>query len=245
MSKHLTYIPKLDALRAIAAIMVLVAHYLEDLNSPISFGYGGNGVQLFFTISGFLITYIVLKQKYSSSIQISKTTIIINFMIKRVLRLFLAYYMFIVFLFILNKLFGLWICLYGREWYFTYLQNFLFYTNGFQSNLLNHTWSLAVEEQFYLLWPLLIIFIPKRTVLLFLVFVIIFGLISKYYFFHFDTTTGTTKGIPLIHLYTLGAGALLAYVLYYNVLTIITKLAKHAEWLFFSNSMFNRMVQHK
>lgn len=236
MSKHLSYMPKLDGLRAIAAIMVLIAHYLEDLHSSVSFGYGGNGVQIFFTISGFLITYILLKQKHAQNNGILKRSLIKNFMIKRALRLFPVYYLFITILFIISKLFGLWLCNPGCGWYyFTYTQNFLFYFQNFQSNLLNHTWSLAVEEQFYLLWPLLIVFIPTRSELKFIVFVIIFGLLSKYYFFYIDEASGTNKGILLIHLDTLGAGALLAYCFYYNVQIVITLLKKHAEWLFFSS----------
>ncbi len=232
MSKQLTYMPKLDGLRAIAAIMVLIAHYLEDLKSSVSFSYGGNGVQIFFTISGFLITYILISQK-NKLISISKMKQILIFMLKRALRLFPIYYLFITSLFILSKYSGLWLCKDGTGWYyFCYLQNYLFYILNFQSNLLNHTWSLAVEEQFYLLWPFLIFFIPKKHELKLLIIVFMIGIISKFYFYYYYTGIGTTKGITLMHFDTLGIGSILAYVIYYQKKSLIIFLEKKSTVLF-------------
>jgi peptidoglycan/LPS O-acetylase OafA/YrhL len=144
MNKNISYLPKIDALQAIAAFMVLIAHYLEDLNSSISFAYGRNGIQIFFTISGFLITLILLTQKNNNT-ELPIKKLIISFMFKRAFRLFPIYYILIITLLIFSILGGLWICEPHNEWYyFIYAQNYLFYKIGFQSNLLNHTWSLAV-----------------------------------------------------------------------------------------------------
>ncbi len=232
MSKHLSYMSKLDGLRAIAALMVILAHYLENLNSSLSFKYGGNGVQIFFTISGFLITFILLSQK-NKNFELSKTKMISSFMMKRALRLFPIYYIFISALFLISKFGGLWICPKGDEWYyFTYTQNYLFYKINFQSPLLNHSWSLAVEEQFYLLWPFLIFFTPKKHELKLLVSVFFIGFVSKFYFYYYFTGIGTTKGVTFIHFDTLGIGALLAFIIHYKHENIINFLEKYSEILF-------------
>ncbi|MGL4598255.1 MAG: acyltransferase family protein [Bacteroidia bacterium] len=230
MSKRLSHLPRLDALRAYAALMVVVAHFMEDLHAP-SFPYGGNGVQIFFVISGFLITLILLSQKHESDAPRGK--LVRNFIAKRALRLFPAYYLLIAALFLLSFFTGLWLCRDGGAlFYFTYSQNILFALDGFQSSLLNHTWSLAVEEQFYLFWPLLLIFIPKRFELSLISAVLIIGIASRFLFELFYSGAGTIKGITFIHFETLGTGALLAWLMYYKKENVLTIFRKHAFWVF-------------
>jgi peptidoglycan/LPS O-acetylase OafA/YrhL len=212
MSKRLTYLPKLDALRAIAALMVLFVHYLQFKNV---FSYGGNGVQIFFVISGFLITGILLAQKNDSIYPKSK--LIGSFIIKRALRLFPVYFLFLLFLYALSLKGGLWLGEKSDMWhYFTYTQNFLFMKKVVPSPLLFHTWSLAVEEQFYLIWPFIIFLIPRKAELPVLLFVFFSGILAKIYFLNFFPCEGTIKGLTLIHFDTLGAGALLAYCIHYE-----------------------------
>ncbi len=230
MSKRLSHLPRLDALRAYAALMVVVAHFMEDLHAP-SFSYGGNGVQIFFVISGFLITLILLSQKHESDAPRGK--LLRNFIAKRALRLFPVYYILIAALFLLSVYGGLWICRDGgAKFYFTYTQNFLFLTDGFQSSLLNHTWSLAVEEQFYLFWPLLLIFIPRRFELPLIVGVLLTGIASRFLFELFYSGAGTIKGVTLIHFETLGAGALLAWLMYSKKENVLAIFRKHVPWVF-------------
>jgi peptidoglycan/LPS O-acetylase OafA/YrhL len=230
MSKHLHYLPKLDALRGLAALMVVCAHYFVDIGGP-DFGYGGNGVQIFFVISGFLITTILLSQKKDA--RLSPLLLIRNFVTKRALRLFPVYYIFITFLFAVSIAGGLWICDKGDVWhYFTYTQNFLFFFEGFQSPLANHTWSLAVEEQFYLVWPFIILFTPRRMELGVLIAVYLVGVVSRIYFTDYYPLTGTVKGMPIVHFDSLGSGAILAWVMF-NAKTVITGvLDKAADALF-------------
>jgi len=230
MSKHLHYLPKLDALRAIAALMVLVAHYMIDVGGP-HFDYGGNGVQIFFVISGFLIITILLSQK--EKVHLPKFRLIRSFIIKRALRLFPIYFLVLSVIFLISIVGGLWIC--DKEnWinYFTYTQNFVFFNKGFQSPLLNHTWSLAVEEQFYLFWPFLILLIPRKAELPTLLTVFLVGVSSRFYFEEYYPLTGTIKGMTLIHFDTLGAGALLAWVMYYRKERVLNILRKSADYLF-------------
>ena len=231
MSKQLNYMPKLDALRAIAALLVLFAHYFEELKGP-NFVFGGNGVQIFFVISGFLITSILLSQKNKA--EQPKIKLIRNFIIKRALRLFPVYYILLGILVFMSVAGGLWICSKGGLWYyFTYTQNYLFFLKGWQTPLFNHTWSLAVEEQFYLFWPFLVIFIPKKAELPVLSGIFLTGILSKIYFIDFYHATGTVKGITFLHFDTLGAGALLAYLVVYKKEIILKFIGRIAAVLFF------------
>lgn len=214
MSKQLTYLPKLDALRAIAALLVLFSHYLVDVGGP-DFRYGGNGVQIFFVISGFLITTILLAQKNAA--KYPKPKLIGNFIVKRALRLFPVYYLLLTALVLLKVFAGLWLCAPGGlAYYYTYTQNIFFYYHNFQSPLLNHTWSLAVEEQFYIFWPFIILFIPRRGEFSLLAFVFLAGVVLKYVFINLIDVPGTVKGVTFIHFDTLGAGALLAWLYHYH-----------------------------
>lgn len=229
MSKRLSYLPKLDALRAIAALMVLAVHYLQTKNI---FSYGGNGVQIFFVISGFLITSILLSQK-NSSLE-PKPKLIGSFIVKRALRLFPVYYLFLFVLLFLHLKGGLWLCDKGEMWhYFTYTQNFLFIAKGTQSPLLFHTWSLAVEEQFYLLWPMIIFLIPRKAEFPVLLSIFFSGILAKIYFINFYSCPGTIKGLTLLYFDTLGAGALLAYFIHYKKEAVLSFLEKYADIIFF------------
>ena len=123
-------------------------------------------VDLFFVLSGFLITDILLKT-------VNKQGYFKNFYAKRVLRIFPLYYLsLIIFLVVLPgiKGFPLDFDFYADHqwWYWTYLQNWflIFYDVGNTSTAIQHYWSLAVEEQFYIVWPLVIFIVRKPKLLL-------------------------------------------------------------------------------
>jgi peptidoglycan/LPS O-acetylase OafA/YrhL len=161
--KHLNHIPALDGVRGLAALMVMIFHWsqgfsgsLGPLESARRFAvFGQTGVDLFFVLSGFLITRILLStvdsQRYFQ-----------NFYARRALRIFPLYYGFLVFFYL-----G-WNAWFpspnpsGAPWYFAYLQNFQATFGSSELNGPGHFWSLAVEEHFYLIWPLLIWCVPFR-----------------------------------------------------------------------------------
>lgn len=160
------YYPGLDALRGIAVLSVIFSHFYINT----SYWNGGwMGVDLFFVISGFLITSILLRSDKS------KKSFFRNFYARRALRIlplcfFLLLVFFLaVFLFDKQNRFGF----YKRNWwcYFLFLENWLFIAKGFPPEYyLNHLWSLAVEEQFYLLFPFLVYFVsPRRLVRIILI----------------------------------------------------------------------------
>jgi peptidoglycan/LPS O-acetylase OafA/YrhL len=155
------YYPALDGLRGLAILLVVVYHNFGFINY---FFFGWLGVDLFFVLSGFLITDILLKT-------VGSKKYLANFYIRRILRIFPLYYLvLILFLIVLPKLNTALDLKYYTDhqvWLWTYLQNWLYiFNNPGQTNTLNHLWSLAVEEQFYLLWPLIILLIRSPKFLL-------------------------------------------------------------------------------
>ncbi len=202
VNKKLHHLPELDSLRTFAVIMTLLAHF-----SPIEIPYMWYGVQVFFTISGFLITVILIKSLNNKQRQ-SKLTIIKNFMIRRAFRLFPVYYLFLLFFWLAKKYMGLY--LWKDEftpWFFTYTPNFLIHKIGSGNALcFAHLWSLGVEEQFYLFWPWLMLFIaPKFR----MVVITIMISISLVYIF-FNSNDPYLGALTFTNFHTLGAGAILA-----------------------------------
>jgi len=166
------HLPALDGLRALA-VFVVVEHnislvtggqgvILHQLESMLHRGW--MGVQLFFVLSGFLITRILLETQGSPRYFSS-------FYSRRALRIFPLYYATLIFLFLLLPALGQTPTLLAEDmplsrqiWLWTYLSNWSG-PRGFGggSPPVFHFWSLAVEEQFYLLWPLVVLFCtPKR-----------------------------------------------------------------------------------
>jgi peptidoglycan/LPS O-acetylase OafA/YrhL len=174
-TKH--YYPALDGLRGIAILLVVLLHNFGFMNY---FFFGWLGVDLFFVLSGFLITNILLDT-------LEKPNFLRNFYIRRVLRIFpLYYFILIICLFIIPAIPGLGYDLSyyikNQAWEWTYLQNWLFvFKEPYGTKMLLHTWSLAVEEQFYLVWPATILLIRKPKILLAVVFAtLIIVLITRF-----------------------------------------------------------------
>ncbi|MDQ7947325.1 MAG: acyltransferase, partial [Pedobacter sp.] len=167
MSGHLRYIKGLDALRAFAVITVIITHWgptafhSETLSFLLKLFPNGNfGVDLFFVLSGFLITRILINSRFENE-ETDKFQLIKAFFIRRSLRIFPIYFLLVLVLWAIgDKPVG------DNIWYFlTYTSNLLIIEKGNWYSNLSHTWSLAVEEQFYLLWPWIIVFVPKKYLL--------------------------------------------------------------------------------
>lgn len=141
-----THIAPLDGLRGIAVLLVLWAHFPRELTGPLGkLAYviqpGYLGVDVFFVLSGFLITRILLHDKESGRS-------IYRFVARRALRIFPIYYLTILVLAVTwNGNYLLWCSV--------YLSNYRFAVD-LSPNPMRHTWSLAVEEHFYLIWPLVV-----------------------------------------------------------------------------------------
>lgn len=170
------HMPTLDGLRGLAIAIVIAFHYyLYDHHfAPAHALYlltraGWLGVDLFFVLSGFLITGILLDQKERGTEGYFKT-----FYIRRTLRIFPLYYgvLFLVFGLLRftpafdepsfraleHEQWGLW--LYAVNWVNWHRGTLVFVSDSFEAN---HFWSLASEEQFYMVWPALVRFVPRRA----------------------------------------------------------------------------------
>jgi len=205
MSKRIFKIEQLDSLRALAAFSVVAFHFLNEFKIGF-FHYGWIGVDIFFVISGYLITAILLEQKDSID---NKVLIIKNFIIKRALRLFPIYYLFISFFFILMLTLGLYVWDDGNwYYYYTYTQNILFYLEGMKGIQLNHLWTLAVEEQFYLFWPVLTVFFSNKKLIFISICFILIGLSIKIF-----NNSEMIRMLTISNFDTLCSGALFALLL--------------------------------
>lgn len=152
--------PGLDGLRGIAIILVLLVHHFGNYLLP---SWGWIGVDLFFVLSGFLITDILLQ----SDTQFSTLR---NFFARRALRILPLYYLSLILLFHLLPSLGFSLpgLSYNKEQeglFWLYLQNYYFATHLPTGNevVMTHFWSLAVEEQFYLIWPFILIILRKKA----------------------------------------------------------------------------------
>ncbi|MFT3784728.1 MAG: acyltransferase [Tepidisphaeraceae bacterium] len=167
----------LDGVRGLAILMVMARHFgqtMEPKNAIDSVFFkitqlGSNGVDLFFVLSGFLITGILLDTRESPSY-------FRRFYWRRTLRIFPLYYVSLAICFFIWPLLtglhpsiafafekGVGTAPHYQIFYWAYLQNFLFaYLADYPG--LAHFWSLATEEQFYLFWPLVVYLLPSRHV---------------------------------------------------------------------------------
>jgi peptidoglycan/LPS O-acetylase OafA/YrhL len=164
--------PALDGLRGAAILLVVVYHNFGFINY---FSFGWLGVDLFFVLSGFLITDILLNT-------VGKPGYLKNFYLRRALRIFPLYFLcLLIFLFLLPALFpppGVGYYQDNQFWLWTYLQNWLYIFKPTDATPLHHLWSLAVEEQFYLVWPLIILVVRKTRILLLIICLILAAVIG-------------------------------------------------------------------
>ncbi len=157
-------VPNLDILRIIAAVMVIITHTV--LRHQIQLGtlvnMGGYGVTLFFVLSGYLISNLLFNEidKYN-------TINIKNFLIRRGLKLYPPYYVFLAFSILYPALKAYqknsdWLTTLKHRFDLA-IPNFLFLNNYLGNNAWKHTWSLAVEEHFYILLPFLIVYLYHKN----------------------------------------------------------------------------------
>ncbi|MDO6391765.1 acyltransferase [Pontibacter sp. BT731] len=204
--------PQLDTLRFFAVLLVLGEHWVPSFAKKIVFIDGGTGVIFFFVLSGYLITEILIASKFKlSESSNGKAHVVKQFTIRRALRIFPAYYAFLFVIYFLPSI--------GDKikddytWYLLYLNNFSIYLNQ-DWGVIGHTWSLAVEEQFYLFWPWVILFTPSKHLLKVILLFIGIGFCSRELYFITNNKldlAGYGPVITLLRLDAFGLGALLAY----------------------------------
>jgi peptidoglycan/LPS O-acetylase OafA/YrhL len=204
--KRLSFIPQLDSFRFFSVVFVMLSHWLPGFKY---FAAGASlGVTFFFVLSGYLISSNLLYQKQAIDAgEISRPFAFLQFYYRRTLRIFPLYYLVILLLFIsVPAIFE------GKVlWFVSYLPNIMMFRYHFWPGMLSHLWSLGVEEQFYLLWPLLIFFTPWRWLRGLFIITILSSIVFKVILFCFFPNPYMNM-LPLSAFDVFGMGALLAYL---------------------------------
>ncbi len=202
VNQQKVYFPNLNGLRFIAAFLVII-HHIEQIKSaskiasywgitPFIGIIGNLGVVLFFVLSGFLITYLLLAEEYSF-----KTISIKKFYIRRILRIWPLYFLIIIFaFFILPNITLFTLPAFGKEVIYSNLWLKLFLYAIFFPNLVlalygivpyaSHTWSIGTEEQYYLVWPVILKYFKKFRIILMLFIIMAYLLIAIFLSTHYS-----------------------------------------------------------
>jgi peptidoglycan/LPS O-acetylase OafA/YrhL len=215
-SKHL---PVLDGLRGLAILLVMICHMTvlvpgtaaQSLVAQITVT-GWIGVDLFFVLSGFLITGILLDTKDAPHFYK-------NFYIRRTLRIFPLFYAITIFSFVIlpylplpavkAQRFG---TVGGEQWmYWIFASNFAIASvDNFRHGIMDVTWSVAIEEQFYLVWPTVVLLLGRRSLIRLCLAIIILSPIARFVAIEAGAGYVSTYVFTPLRLDGLCAGALIA-----------------------------------
>jgi peptidoglycan/LPS O-acetylase OafA/YrhL len=203
--------PQLDALRAFAVGAVLVTHLYYASGERAILPWGFLGVRLFFVLSGFLITGILLDcKKLIESGEQSMGLTLRRFYLRRALRILPAFYAAVI----IVAIAGVYRMREAVPWHLMYLSNFLYAADPAKWRVQPgfHFWSLAVEEQFYLVWPWIVLGLPRARLATATFVLIAAGPLYRACAIAGGLNDIAVTMLPFGCLDTLGAGALLALI---------------------------------
>lgn len=202
------YFPNLDGLRFVAFLLVFVNHAASTLGFQTSntlvndirtkfLLVGDLGVNFFFVLSGFLITYLLLKEKEQNS----KINIRF-FYLRRVLRIWPLYFLVLFICFVIIPFFSSSLpvnfpvsasnVILDKGLYLFFLGNFDYLIHGISNYVVGVLWSVSIEEQFYLFWPLLLIVFPRKHLVKVFIALILFSTLYRLF-----GTSGLTLNLML------------------------------------------------
>lgn len=203
------YRPQLDSLRAIAVTAVLYSHFWS-----VDTEFGSLGVRLFFVLSGFLLTGILLRESAEAQrVGLSQRRVLFDFYVRRILRIWPAYY----FVLIAAVALGATAVQHTFAWHAVFATNvLLFREQAWYPLMTGHLWTLSVEEQFYFALPLVVLFLSRKllkplliacigTAVFFRGVVCVLGVPREFYL-----------ALPPAQFDALGGGALLALIQYHR-----------------------------
>jgi peptidoglycan/LPS O-acetylase OafA/YrhL len=242
------YFKNLDGLRFLAAFAVIIGHcqaILFKINirvySPYSDKLGSFGVDFFFVLSGFLISYLLIRE-----IEETETVKVRNFYFRRFLRIWPLYFAVGITSILcgtfFSHYFGGWLGYPSTEQSWGQMLENLWYLGTFSINFqtlwkignqfqVGHFWSLAVEEQFYLIWAPVFLLFRKRLLLIILIFIAVGLLLNlppntwypQFSYFQYNFTAN--------RFLQFGTGALFAWLLHRGFLTPQYSLPKIQSYL--------------
>lgn len=207
----LHYQPQFDGLRALAVLTVIIDHFSADVpNFPLPdwIHPGATGVRLFLVLSGYFITASLRRARDQMDAgRISSGRTIGAFYWRRFLRITPAYLVFAAIALLLN----LGTIRQNWPWVFSGTINFLIAWRNQWPLTISHLWSICVQEQFYLLWPLLILLLPRKWMLRAIIAVAISGIAFRIGCVIFSVPVITRWVLPFGSLDSLAAGAALGW----------------------------------
>jgi len=210
------YFKQLNGIRFVAVFLVLVDHWLIPI---MPFPTGHLGVVIFFVLSGFLITRILFES--ADEVRAKKSSPwfkLGRFVYRRSLRIFPIYFVVlgIGFLFNLSNFREIW------PWLITYTPNIYMMWKGTWLGIWDHLWSLAVEEQYYLVFPYFILFLKSDYYKWIFISMLFLGILSRFSFFinhdheYLQMKYMVSNVNPIHALDCFGFGGILAYFYHYN-----------------------------
>ncbi len=238
---HDKYRPDIDGLRAIAVLSVVIFHAFPEM-----LGGGFIGVDIFFVISGFLISKIIFESLERGSFSFAE------FYARRIKRIFPALFVVLVFSYILG-----WFSLFSDEYKQLgkhiaagagFSSNFIlwdevnYFDNAAETKPLLHLWSLGIEEQFYIAWPLLLWAGWKRNVNFLIIIVSLFCVSIYLNIKGVGTNLTATFYSPQTRIWELLSGSFLAYIDVYKV--SIKKLSNLFRKISVNNQQTNLINHH-
>jgi peptidoglycan/LPS O-acetylase OafA/YrhL len=206
---RIAYMPQLDGLRAYAVGAVLAHHLLETNVLPAALlpSPGFLGVRLFFVLSGFLITGLLLQARENAQLSgAPKAVIFRQFYLRRALRIFPLYYLVLLVAFF----FGSGAAREQLPWLASYTYNFWISALGWYPAYFSHFWSLCVEEQFYLVWPWIIVLAPIGHLRFYAMAMVVAAVAFRWGAIVFEFNPNAYYTLTPGSLDALGSGALLA-----------------------------------
>jgi peptidoglycan/LPS O-acetylase OafA/YrhL len=205
------YQPAFDGLRALAVLTVMVDHFSADVpNFPLPdwIHLGATGVRLFLVLSGYFITASLRRARNRMEIAaVSAGRTIGAFYWRRFLRISPAYFCFAAVALILN----LGAIRENWPWVFTGTVNWLIAWSNQWPLTISHLWSICVQEQFYLVWPFLILLLPRKWMLPAIISVALTGIAFRVGCVIFSVPVNARWVLPFGSLDSLAAGAALGW----------------------------------
>jgi peptidoglycan/LPS O-acetylase OafA/YrhL len=205
------YQPQFDGLRALAVITVMVDHFGADVpNFPLPdwIHLGATGVRLFLVLSGYFITASLRRARDRMEVgRLQASKAIGSFYWRRFLRISPAYFAFAAIALVLN----IGAIRQNWPWVFTGTVNWLIAWTDQWPLTISHLWSICVQEQFYLIWPLLILCLPRKWILHAIVSVALAGITFRIGCVMFSVPTIARWVLPFGSLDSLAAGAALGW----------------------------------